>query len=110
VDSLVTTLSAALQERANMGLELSKQMEYESSVGNVTFPLVLKTQSGNFGICFSHPLVPEQPTDSSLMELYEYGVERNLILFKPIDAQSLLLKLPEVVSELWDASNGQVNL
>ena len=60
-------------------------------------------------MCFSHPLVPEQPVDEKLMELYEFGMDRSLNLIKPIDAQRVTYKLPEVVTEIWEVASGQVN-
>jgi hypothetical protein len=102
-------LSVALQERSDMSMTISRNYSFESSIGLVEFPLVINTPSGLYGICFSHPFVPEQPVDEKLMELYEFGMDRSLSLIKPIDAQRITYKLPEVVTEIWEVASGQVN-
>ena len=80
-----------------------------NSVGLVEFPLAIKTTSGLYGMCFSHPFVPEQPVNEKLMELYEFGVDSGISLIKPIDAQRVTYKLPEVVTEIWEVAIGQIN-
>ena len=102
-------LSVALQERSDMSITISRDYSFESSIGLVEFPLAINTPSGLYGMCFSHPLVPEQPVDEKLMELYEFGMDRSLSLIKPIDAQRVTYKLPEVVTEIWELASGQVN-
>jgi hypothetical protein len=102
-------LAVALQERSDMSITISRNYSFESSIGLVEFPLAINTTSGLYGMCFSHPLVPEQPVDEKLMELYEFGMDRSLSLIKPIDAQRVTYKLPEVVTEIWEVASGQVN-
>ena len=92
-----------------MSITISRNYSFKSSIGLVEFPLAINTPSGLFGMCFSHPLVPEQPVDEKLMELYEFGMDRSLSLIKPIDAQRVTNRLPEVVTEIWEVASGQVN-
>ena len=102
-------LAVALQERSDMSITISRDYSFKSSVGLVEFPLAIKTTSGLYGMCFSHPFVPEQPVNEKLMELYEFGVDSSISLIKPIDAQRVTYKLPEVVTEIWEVAIGQIN-
>jgi Lhr-like helicase len=107
VAELTNTLTTALQERSDLSIKVNPSFTFNSSVGEVTFPLAIETDKGIFGICLSHPLVPERPFDSALQDLYEFGMDPDLYLVKPIDSQRLIYKLPEVITEIWELISGQ---
>jgi ATP-dependent helicase YprA (DUF1998 family) len=102
-------IAKALQERSDMSITLLHNYPFESSIGLVELPLAVNTPNRLYGVCFSHPLVPEQPIDDKLIDLYEFGLDRNLSLLRPIDARRVTYKLPEVVTEIWEVVSGQVN-
>lgn len=99
----------AILERSSWTLDLEISKVYQSSVGAVVIPLFITGKEKSFAIAISHPLVPHTPTDPKLSEVYEYGIEENLVLLKPIDSQRIIHQLPDVVSEIWDTVSLDAN-
>jgi hypothetical protein len=102
-------LTEALNERSNNTIQIAINKPLSTSLGKVNFPIVVQLKDRTFGICFSHPFIPQKPLDENLSELYEYGFEKNLELLKPIDTQRVASKLPDVVTEIWNTISVYIN-
>jgi len=109
VSEYTNILTDALHERSNKSIQIAINKSLSTSVGNVDFPITVQLEDRTFGICFSHPFMPEKPLDEKLSELYEYGIDKNLELLKPIDTQRVASKLPDVVTEIWNSISGYIN-